>query len=487
MAENLKEKTVTGVAWSAVQKFGSTALSFVSTIVLARLLTPDDFGCIGMLSIFLAVASTFIDGGFGSALIQKQRPTREDYSTIFYWNFGLALALYAILFFSAPAIGRFYNLPLLCSVLRVQGVVLIINAIRIVQTNQLRKQLKFKKIASVDLSVAALSLVVTIYLAWKGYGVWALVAQQLMVSVLTTSIYWITGHWMPLLTFSKQSFKELFSFGGFILLSNLINTFCNNIQGLLIGKFYNPATMGYYSKAKSTEELSSTFISNIIDQVSYPVLAEAQNDKAYMIRMLRKFIGVLAYVTFPIMLVLMLIAKPVFVLLYSERWLPSVPYFQILCFAGIAVCCQGINYYAVAAIGKSKDLFKWTIIKRFVALCFVVGGLALWGINGILLGTVIGTFFVYFVNASLVSKHVGYSGLQQFKDLLPIVIVSTVACICSLGVGNLLSFNMYVDGLIKIIVFFLLYFGVSVIFKLDVYQSFKDVVNSFLNKTKIFK
>lgn len=487
MAENLKEKTVIGVVWSAVQKFGSTAVSFISTIVLARLLTPEDYGCIGMLSIFLAVASTFIDGGFGSALIQKQRPTREDYSTIFYWNFSLSVVLYVILFFSAPAIARFYNLPLLCSVLRVQGVVLIINAIRIVQTNQLRKQLKFKKIASVDLSVAALSLVVTIYLAWKGFGVWALVTQQLMVSVLTTSIYWITGHWYPLLTFSMQSFRELFSFGGFILLSNLINTFCNNIQGLLIGKFYNSATMGYYSKAKSTEELSSTFISNIIDQVSYPVLAEAQNDKAYMIRMLRKFIGVLAYVTFPIMLVLMLIAKPVFVLLYSERWVQSVPYFQILCFAGIAICLQGINYNAVAAIGKSKDLFKWTIIKRLVALCFVVGGLALWGIKGILLGTVFGSFFIYFVNAGLVSKHVGYTAGQQFKDFLPILVVSLVACSCSYLVGILLGFNMYVDGLVKLIVFCTVYFSMSVAFKLEAYQSAKDVVCSFLNKTKIFK
>jgi len=487
MAENLKEKTITGVIWSAVQKFGSTALSFISTIVLARLLTPEDYGCIGMLAIFLAVSSTFIDGGFGSALIQKKRPSREDYSTIFYWNLGLSIFLYSVLFFSAPAIARFYNLPILCSVLRIQGIVLIINAARIVQANQLRKQLKFKKIASIDLSVAAISLAVTIYLAWKGFGVWALVAQQMLVSFLSTSIYWMTGHWTPVLTFSKQSFKELFGFGGFILMSNLINTFCNNIQGLLIGKFYNPTTMGYYSKAKGTEELSSTFISTIIDQVSYPVLSEAQNDKEYMIRMLKKFIGVLAYVTVPIMLILMLVAKPLFVLLYSERWLQSVPYFQILCFAGIAVCLQGINYYAVAAIGKSKDLFKWTIIKRLVALFFVVGGLALYGINGILVGTVFGTFFVYFVNAGLVSKHVGYSGSQQFKDLLPVMIVSLFACACSYLIGSVFDFNMYVDGLVKAAIFCVIYISASIIFKLEAYVSTKDVVDNLLNKISILR
>ena len=482
MAENLKDRTITGVIWSAVQKFGSTALSFVSSIVLARLLTPEDYGCIGMLSIFLAVATTFIDGGFGSALIQKQRPTREDYSTILYWNFGLSLILYAILFLSAPAIARFYDLPLLCSVLRVQGVVLIVNAVRIVQTNQLRKQLKFKKISIVDLSVATLSLAVTIYLAWKGFGIWALVVQQLMVSVLTTIIYWITGHWKPVVVFSKQSFKELFSFGGFILVSNLINTFCNNIQGLLIGKFYNPATMGYYSKAKSTEELSSTFISNIIDQVSYPVLVEAQNDKGYMIRMLKKFIGVLAYVTFQIMVLLMLLAKPIFVVLYSERWLPSVPYFQILCFAGIAVCLQGINYYAVAAMGKSKDLFVWTIVKRSLGLVLIVGGLLLWDIKGLLVGMVLGSFSIYIINAALVSKHVGYTLIQQVKDLLPVALMSAVATLFALGLTKLIVCNMYVMGLLQLITFGVLYFAGSLLLKLDAFESTKDVLNILRNK-----
>lgn len=484
MAENLKEKTVTGVLWSAVQKFGSTALSFISTIVLARLLTPEDYGCIGMLSIFLAVASTFIDGGFGSALIQKQRPTREDYSTIFYWNLGLALVLYIILFFSAPAIARFYNLPLLCSVLRVQGVVLIINAIRIVQTNQLRKQLKFKKIASVDLSVAALSLAVTVYLAWKGFGVWALVAQQLMVSVLTTSIYWITGHWTPLLVFSKQSFKELFGFGGFILLSNLINTFCNNIQGLLIGKFYNSATMGYYSKAKSTEELSSTFISNIIDQVSYPVLAEAQNDKAYMIRMLKKFIGVLAYVTFPIMLLLMLLAKPIFILLYSDRWLPSVPYFQILCLAGIFICLQGINYYAVAAVGKSDKLFLGTLLKRGLGLLFVIGGLIIGGIKGLLGGMVLSSFTIYFINAILVSRHVGYRIGQQFVDLLPVLALSIISFIASYLISFVYSGNMYLLAGFQLVTFVACYFVGSFAFNLESFESTKEVTKILLHKYK---
>lgn len=484
MAEDLKTKTVSGVIWSGLQRFGSTMLSFISTIVLARLLTPEDYGYIGMLAIFLAVASTFIDGGFGSALIQKKRPTNQDYSTIFYWNLGLSIVLYLLLFFIAPFIARFYDLPLLCDILRVEGIVLILNAVRIVQTNQLRKQLRFKKIAAVDLSASAVSLVVTILLAWKGYGVWALVVQQLLVSLLTTSIYWLTGHWMPLLEFSKKSFQELFKFGGFILLSNLINSFCNNIQGLLIGKFYTPATMGYYSKAKSTEELSSTFISNVIDQVSYPVLAEAQSDKAYMIRMLKKFIGVLAYVTFPIMLLLILLAKPIFVLLYSERWLPSVPYFQVLCIAGMAICLQGINYYAVAAVGKSEKLFLGTLIKRGVGLLLVVGGLLLAGMKGLLCGVVLSSYFIYLVNAILVSKHVGYSIIRQFKDLMPILLLCMVSFTIAVFIGYLWKSieNMFILGFFQLVVFLTLYVTLSKVLKLEEFENAMEIVSVFANR-----
>lgn len=485
MAENLKDKTITGVLWSAVQKFGSTALTFISTIVLARLLLPEDYGCIGMLAIFMAVASTFIDGGFGSALIQKKNPTREDYSTMFFWNLGLSVFLYLILFLSAPLIARFYKLDVLCPVLRVQGVVLIVNAVRIVQTNQLRKQLKFKKIASVDLSVSTVSLAVTIYLAYKGYGVWALVVQQLLVSVLTTFIYWTTSHWTPLLVFSKQSFKELFGFGGYVLLSNLINTLCNNIQGLLIGRLYNPATMGYYSKAKSTEDLSSTFISNIMDQVTYPVLSEAQNDKELMIRMLKKFIGVLAYVTFPIMLLLILLAKPIFVLLYSDRWLPSVPYFQILCIAGLFICLQGINYYAVAAVGKSDSLFKGTLLKRSIGLVLIIGGLALFGIKGLLVGMVLGSFSIYFINAYLVSKHVGYKLVQQFCDLLPIIALAGLSFCLSYFICRNINSNMYIIGLIELSIFISIYVFCSSALKLSSFETMKQIFSSLL--LKVFK
>lgn len=481
---NLKQKTVTGIVWSGFQKFGSTMLTFISSIVLARLLTPEDYGYIGMLTIFLVVAATFIDGGFGSALIQKKCPTREDYSTIFYWNFFLSLVLYIVLFLTAPLIADFYNLPLLSSILRVQGLVLIINAVRIVQTNQLRKQLKFRKIATVDLSVAAFSLAVTIFLAWHGWGVWALVLQQLLVSFLTTSIYWMTGHWTPLFSFSIKSFKELFNFGGFMLLSNLVNTISNNIQGLLIGRLYSPATMGYYSKARHTETLASTFVSSVIDQVAYPVLAEAQNDSAYMVKMLKKFSSVLAYVTFPFLSLLALISKPVFVLLYSDRWLASVPYFQLLCFAGFAICLQGISYNAILALGKSREVFRWTLIKRVVGIGLMIFGLTVWGIYGLLVGSVITSWVIYLINAFLVSRYLGYTVGRQLKDLMPIFFITILAFVG----GYLVSFThingLYSLGLLQGIVFCTVYWLASKLFNISAFDDTKDVISILFNKLK---
>ena len=487
MAKNLKQKTVSGAMWSGIHKFASVFLGFVSGIVLARLLTPHDYGVIGMLTIFLAVCNTFIDGGFGSALIQKKRPTDIDYSTILYWNIGLSIFLYVVLFFCAPLIAHFYNLPLLSDVLRVQGIVLIINAARIVQRNQLRKRLEFKKVAIINLSSHVVALLATIYLAWKGWGVWSLVAQQLLIGLLSTLLYWVTTQWRPVLVFSIESFKELFSFGGFVLLSNLFNTLCNNIQGLLIGKVYNSSTLGLYSKARGLETHSSTFISSVLDQVSYPVLSEAQDDKARMVGILKRFTSMSAFFTFPFMLLLILLAQPIFLFLYSERWLASVPYFQLLCLAGIAICLQNINYYAVAALGKSKILFKWTFIKRVLGLILVVSGLWLFGIYGLLIGSVVTSWIIYGINAGLASKYVGYGLRQQVSDLFPIVILSAIAFVMAYLTTFLNVEGIYINGIIKFAAFICIYILCSICFHLPVYVTTKETIHQLFQHVNIMK
>ncbi len=475
---NLKQKAASGMVWTSIQRFMGMGISFVSGIILARLLTPYDYGCIGMLSIFMVLAESFIDGGFGAALIQKKRPTQEDYSTIFYWNLGMAVLMYAILFFSAPAIARFYNIPLLCSVLRVQGLVLFIYAFNIIQKNQLRKNLNFKILSIVTLVTSLISLGITIFLAYKGFGVWALVTQNLITAAIPALVFWFYSKWRPSLVFSWKSFKELFSFGFYMFLTHMLNSFGQQIQGLLIGKVYNPTTMGYYSKAHNVEKLASNSVSSVMTQVTYPLYAEAQDNKEMMINMIKRITTTLSYLTFPIMFILILLAKPIFVLLYSERWLSSVPYFQVLCLAGLANCLMAVNLQTISAIGKSKVMFVWTVVKRAVGIGAIVFGLLWFGMKGLLVGVIINNYFSYFVNISLVSKHVGYKWTRQLLDIMPVAIASIVAAIVSYGCGCFLHLDMYPDGIVKLIVYLAIYLGWSFIFKPEAYTYSMSIIPS---------
>jgi O-antigen/teichoic acid export membrane protein len=428
MEESLKKKTVSGMFWTAIQKFGVTGMSFCTNIILARLLTPEDFGIIGMLAIFVAVSATFIDGGFGSALIQKKNPTQVDYSTILYLNTVISVILYAILYFSAPYIAEFYQMDILCDVLRVMGITLIINALSYVQAVKLRKDMKFKKLSYVYLSASLTSFIVSIFMAYSGFGVWSLVWMNIINCAIASLLLWIVGDWFPSYIFSKEASKTLFGFGSFLLLSNLINTFCNNIQGLIIGKLFNASDMGYYSQAKKLNDIPATSISSIIDNVSYPVMAANQDNMKEFVSVVSKFIRIIATISFPIMTLLIILGRPLIIFLYSDKWENAVPYFQILCIGGLAICLQNINYNAVAALGKSRDLFKWTLIKRGLSLIFIIIGSIL-GLYYLLWGVVIGSWIIYFCNSYVLGKYSKYSVSSQWKDLSRVIFITILAVI----------------------------------------------------------
>lgn len=484
MKQGLKQKAVSGMIWTALQKYATMLIQFVSGIILARLLTPYDYGCIGMLMIFMVLAEAFVDGGFGSALIQKKRPTQEDYSTIFFWNLGLSVILYTVFFLSAPAIARFYGIPLLSDVLRVQGLVLFIFAFNIVQSNQLRKKMNFKVLSIVTILTSLTALTITIIMAYKGFGVWALVAQNMLTAAIPALVFWFYVKWRPKWTFSWQSFRELFSFGFYMFLTNLMNQFGHQIQGLLIGKFYNASTMGYYSKANSTERLASTSISKVMSQVTYPLYAEMQDNKAALGDMIKKITLTLSYITFPLMFILLLCAKPLFILLYSDRWADSVPYFQVLCIAGLAYSLQSVNYQSVAAIGKSRTMFVWTFVKRTVGIFLVVAGLLLDGMRGLLVGMVLNTWFSYFINIWLVSKHIGYRWQRQLLDLLPVLLASLSIAALSYTVGGFCSLSLYADGVLKFVIFVALYAAWSVLFRPEAYLLFSVAAKPLMKKIK---
>jgi len=485
--KNLKQKATSGIMWTALQKYSTMFIQFFSGIILARLLMPYDYGCIGILAIFMTLADVFISGGFGAALIQKKQPTQEDYSTVFFWNIGMAALMYSILFLSAPSISRFYNIPLLCDVLRVQGCVLFIHAFNLVQSNQLRKKMNFKVLSKVSIVTSVIAFSVTIYMAYKGFGVWALVAQNLIVAAIPAIVFWFYIKWRPIWTFSWKSFKELFSFGFYMFLTNLLNSIGQQIQGLLIGKFYNPSTMGYYSKANGLERLASTSISGVVTNVTFPLYSQAQDNLQILSNMIRRMTMTLSYITFPLMFILLLCAKPIFVLLYSERWLQSVPYFQVLCIAGLAHCLQGINNQSIAAIGKSRVMFIWMVVKRIIGISAVVGGLVLFGMKGLLVGMVFNSWFSLIVNMSLVSNYIGYKLSNQLIDIMPITIVSILSALAAYGVGMITQLPMYFDGIVKFLVFVIIYVGWSLIFKPESYNYTISIIQDSLVLKKLKK
>lgn len=473
---SLRQKAANGMIWTALQKYSMMFISFIADIVLARLLTPYDYGCIGMLAIFMVIAETLVDGGFGSALIQRKNPTQEDYSTIFFWNLGMSIVLYLILFFCAPLVARFYDIPLLCPILRVQGLILFAYAFNMVQMNQLRKNLKFKSLAEVNIFSSLISLGITFVMAYKGMGVWSLVARHLVAAVITSLILWFYVKWRPSLVYSWKSFKELFSFGFYMFLSHLVTRISVSAQGLLIGKVYNPSTMGLYSKAEATEGLASRSLSSVMDQVTYPLYSQVQDNMSAMQNMVKRLTMTVSYIMFPILFVLILIAKPLFLLLYSEQWLASVPYFQVLCIAGLGTCLQSVNFQTISAIGKSKVTFIWTFVKRFVGIGFIVGGLLLWGMKGLLCGAVLNQWFAYFVNMSLVSKHIGYKWWRQLMDISQVLVASIAAAVISYICGQLIGFSIYPDGIVKLLIFTILYIAWSLVFKPEAFVYARGII-----------
>ena len=359
MTQSLGNKATVGAVWATIDRFGSMALQFIVNLVLARLLVPADFGAIGMLAIFIAVSQTLIDGGFGSALIQKKEPTQTDYSTIFYWNITFSTFLYLVLFVSAPFIAQFFNMPILSPVLRIIGLNLIITSIVAIQQTRLRKILAFRSIAITNILSYLLAGSCAILYACHGGGIWALVMMQLLYGLFSIIIFWIITRWHPSCVFSKKTMSELFGFVGYILAANLLQNICQNIQGVIIGRKFSATDTGFYSQAYKLDQITSYSIPQIIVQVMYPVYSSIQNDRERLSAMILMNVRVIAYMIFPILILLIIIAPTLISLLYGDQWLPAVPLFRILCVGGIFVCLQNINFYGVAAVGRSKSLFVW--------------------------------------------------------------------------------------------------------------------------------
>lgn len=346
-------KTFVGIIWASCQRFGTMGVSFISNLVLARLLTPKDFGAVGMLLFFISISNVFIDSGFGSALIQKKNTTSKDYSSIFVINIAISVSLYVVLYFAAPLIAKFYNVSILSALLRVEGLVLIGNALCIVQSTILRKRLDFKRLAIANLTGNTAGTIIAIIAAYNGCGVWSLVIRVLSVSYITSACLWSVSEWNPKFEFDFGRIKNLFGFGGFMLMSTGLNSLASNLQTLIIGKLFHQRTLGLYTQAMNLRNVAADSLQGVIGQVLFPDYASMQDKKEITAKLNRSFY-IISYFTSALLILLIIIGEPLILCLYTDKWEASVPFFQILCVGGIFYAIQDVNYYVIAARGKAN-------------------------------------------------------------------------------------------------------------------------------------
>ncbi len=444
MSESLKNKAVKGVGWSFVDNIASSGVTFLVGLVLARLLTPEEYGIMAMIAIFVAVSNSIVDSGFANALIRKVHIERVDYNTVFYFNLIVSVVLYLLLFLASPAISLFFKEPVLVDVVRVIGWVLILNALAIIPRTIFVRDVNFKTQTKVSLISSVSSGIIGICMAVYGMGVWSLVGQQLTRQLLNTLFLWVYCKWQPVLEFSVKSFKELFGFGSKLLLSGLLNTIYQNIYYIIIGRFYTSAQLGQYTRAEQFNMIFSSNLTSVVQRVSYPVLSSIQEEPERLREAYRKVIKTTMLITFACMLGLAAVSKSLILILIGEKWLPAVYFLQIICFSGMLYPLHAINLNILQVKGRSDLFLKLEVIKKIIAVLPIVIGI-FYGIEYMLWGGVIASFIAYFLNSYYSARLIDYSALDQIKDILPTFLISFVV-----------SFLMWCTSLLDLSVYFLL-------------------------------
>lgn len=482
MSENIKNKTIRGVGWSFADNIFNQGITFLVGLVLARLLTPEEYGLIGIITIFIAVFNSIVDSGFSNALIRKNNAEAVDYNTVFITNMVLSIVLFFVMFFSAPAIAKFFNQPQLIPLTKVMASIVVINAFAIIPRTLFVRRVDFKTQTKISLIASVTSGVIGIAMALGGYGVWSLVCQQISRQFLNSVFLWIWAKWYPKFQFSIQSFKELFGFGWKLLVSGLIDTVWKEIYQVVIGKCYSAETLGQYTRAQQFGSIFSSNLTTVVQRVSYPVLSEIQDDKMRLKYAYKKVIKVTMLVTFCCMLGLAAVAKPMILVLIGEQWLPAVPFLQIICLNMMLYPLHAINLNMLQVQGRSDLFLKLEIIKKAIAVIPLVFGIFI-GIYWMLWGSVITGFIAYYLNAYYSGKFLDYSIWEQIKDIFPSFVVATVMaiivwCLTFINLSSivLLMIQLIVGGIIVIIL--------CEITKLDLYVEVKDIAVTYFNKLR---
>ena len=425
MSDNLKAKATRGLFWSSVDRFSSQGISFVFSIFLARILAISDYGIVAMIVVFMAVAQAFVDSGFSSALIRKPDLNEEDKSTAFYFNIVVGLACYGILFIASPLIAVFYDEPLLSPIIRVTGLSIVFNSLCVVQRALFTIAVDLKTQAIISLVCTVISGVVGLVMAYNGYGVWALVAQSTSSTFLNFVLLWFCSRWRPITGFSKASFRYLFNFGSKLLVSGLLDTLYNNAYPIVIGKFYNSAQLGLYSRAQGYASLPSSNITGVLQRVTFPVLSLMQNDDERLALNYRRLLRVSAFVVFPLMVMLAAVAAPLIRVMITSKWDGCVGFLQILSLAMMWYPIHAINLNLLQVKGRSDLFLRLEIYKKIFGVLILTCTIPL-GVTAMCWGLVVGSVFSLVMNTYYTGKLIKIGFFMQMKDLLPIILNSVV-------------------------------------------------------------
>jgi teichuronic acid exporter len=469
VTESLKCRTIRALSWSFLESIGLQGVRFVIGIILARILIPEQFGLIGMLTIFIAVAQTFLDSGFGAALIQKKEASITDRCSIFYFNIIIGLVAAGLLGLAAPWIAAFYNQPILTPITRVLSLIIVINSFGLIQDTILRKEIDFRTQTKVSLIANVLSGTIGVILAVAGFGVWSLVAQQVGVNLFRTIGLWVFNPWRPEMIFSLKSLREMFKFGSRLLASGLLDRIFTNIYLVIIGKLFSAADLGFYTRARNLEELPSQTLSGMIGRVTFPVFSTIQDDAARLKRGFKKALKLLVLCNFPMMIGLAVIARPLVLVLLTEKWAESIPYLQLLCFLGLLYPLHMINLNMLQALGRSDYFLKLEIIKKILIILNIVITWR-WGILALIYGMIITSIISYYLNSYYTRILIGYSIWDQVRDLLSYLIMAVLMG-GAVYIGGLLHYpNIYVMLFVQIGIGMIVYSSLCRLFQLEAFM-----------------
>lgn len=454
----IKEKTISGLRWSMIEKFSSQGVSFMISIIIARLLTPADYGLIGLTAVFIGIPQVFISSGFGTALVKKIDRTEVDFSTMFYYNTGISLLCYLLLFIGAPFIASYFNQLELSAIIRILGLNFVFNSFQLVQIVKCRINLDFKIQAKISFIGVIGSGSIGLLCAFCGFGVWALVIQSIAANLISLLSYSYFVRWYPKCGFSKQSFKELFGYGSKILLTSLLNTVFGNIYNLVIGKCYSISQLGYYTRAQSLGALPSTNVIGVLQNVSFPVLSKCQENEAQMVAYHRKMVRITCYVLFPIFGFLIVFAKPLILVLLTDKWLPAAPFLQILSIGFMFGSLQVLNSNPLYVKGKTNLVLYVELINKLLTVIMLAICIPL-GIMAICIGSSILSIVTFFVNIYYVKKVFPLNFINQLKDVFLSLSVVGVVAISSYCFNYMFSSEyviLIVGGLFSALLYILL-------------------------------